>query len=83
MFMFRLLYNYIIETYNVGNNKEMQKEVKKSLLILFLDEPNAILSLHSICREGEATKSGQIGKFWKQNLTIKCINAIVNSHPTM
>lgn len=83
MFMFRILYNYVIETYKIANNKDHQYEVKRALLILFLDDPNCLLSLHSICRRGEEKKTGEIGKFWKQNMTLKCLSSIFTENPVM
>lgn len=78
MFLFRALYRHIVNKFQIKKDaRQLKYEIKRELLVLFLDDPSRPFSLHNICREGEGKEMGEIGKFWKQNMTLSCVSNII------
>lgn len=84
MFLYRTFYCHLKTVYDLGNQTEDEKfEIKRALLALFNDNPNAIFSLHSICDKGKEKNFGDVGQFWKQNLTLASAFEVIKENPSM
>ena len=84
MFLYRTLYCYLRETYRLNTlTEEDRYEVKRALLWLFNDNSNSPFSLHAICEKGKEKGFGDIGQFWKQNLTLASLSEVLKDNPSM
>lgn len=84
MYLYRTLYCHLKTVYNLNNATEDEKfEMKRALLWLFNDNNNAPFSLHSICEKGKERDFGDIGQFWKQNLTLASVFELIKENASM
>lgn len=84
MFLYRILYSHLRDVYRLNAcSEEDRYEVKKALLWLFNDNSNSPFSLHAICEKGKEKGFGDIGQFWKQNLTLASLFEVLKDNPSM
>jgi len=84
MFLFRTLYRHLLSSYsNIINDETDKIEFKRALMWLFNDNSNAPFSLHSICDKGKEKDFGDVGQFWKQNLTLASVYEVIKENSSM
>lgn len=84
MFLFRTLYIHMKDVYklNVLSDEE-RLEVRRAMLALFNDNSNAPFSLHNICEKGKEKGFGDVGQYWKQNLTLASVIDVLKEQTPM